>query len=114
MTSEGKKLREALIEELEGGGLADQRIDFEIAWLIVGDAGNTIDRGGKRFVRYRSQDVPFEEWAKEHALPYTRSLDAAVSLYTNVPKTIPSKPRLCCADALKRKSGKSLFGIFRR
>lgn len=112
--SEDNKNHEDLIADLEKSVLADQRIDFKIAWLVESGKGNTIEREGKRFVKYMGQDVPFEEWAKAHARPYTRSLDAAVSLYSNVPKSIPSDPRKCCADALKQKSGKGLFGIFMR
>jgi hypothetical protein len=40
--------------------------------------------------------------------PYTRSLDAAVSLYVNAPEQIPSSPRKAAAEGLRQRAEQAM------
>jgi hypothetical protein len=105
---------EALFEELQNSFMADKRLDDELAWLVLHDSGRAKIVDDKRVVRHMSQDVPFNDWIKEHGLRYTGSFDAAVTLYPEkTPKMIPGNPRQCCAHAIAERLHKKPHYVWR-
>jgi hypothetical protein len=90
----------ALIERVEAARGPDRELDAEIARTrLPADADDIARSRGGWSYRVFGPEGWDDEWME--VLPYTGSLDAAVTLYPALPDMIPSCPRKATAAALR-------------